>query len=348
MLLAVSLLPANVSGQDAERVAVRGMADLDLGRAAAEERALAQAFRMAVEQVAGVIIESETLVQNFALVDDQILTRTEGYVTDYNVLFDREEDGLLVLQVEVWVAPGRLEDDLRSLGILLRRANYPTVSVEVFASSEDELPPDAGIRYETAAASVLTGRGLEVVTPGRSGLEPTVRIEGTIEISDQGNAAGLRSAAASGSFQAVEVMTGRALAATSARANGAGVSDAAARDQAVDRLFDNGLDELLGELVDAWSDRVNNRDQVIVTIRGISALADVETILDEVSGGFGETRDITQRTVSVDRGTAVLDWRGRSDARALASWLDRHDFGRFDVQVVGIGGNMVQLEIRTP
>jgi hypothetical protein len=354
-LLLCSILSGGASpvlgqGRDeGEKVVVRGAAPIQGGIPASRERALQQAFRMAVEQVAGVIVESETLVENMALFEDNILTRTEGYVRDYDIVYEGEEDGgVYSVEVEVTVVPGALSRDLQSLGILLKRADYPMVAVEMFASSTTELPPETGSRLEAEARAILRDRGLEVVQPNGRGVDPAVRIEGTLELADQGDAAGvgLESASAIISIQAIEEATGVVMATARGRSRGAGVSAASARDQAGVRAMEDALEELVDDLVEEWSDRVNNRDAVLVSLHGITDFEQViwltELILDE----FGETEDVVQRQVDVDRGRAVLEWRGRSNARSLSIWLSRYPFSRYDVRVVGTGGNLIQLEFR--
>lgn len=340
---------ARQAGQSST-VVVTGSADIVSTVEGARERALTQAFRLAVEQLAGVLVESETLARNMALFEDNILTRTEGYVSKFDVLYEDVRDEIVRLEVEVTVVPGRLSGDLQSLGILLRRAEYPLVSVELFASSMTELPPDVGMRLETEVRSMLQDRGLEVVAPNGSGLDAVVRIEGTLEWSDQGDPAGLglESALANVSMQAVDEATGSVVTAARARGRGAGVSPADARDRAGLQALDEAVGQMVDGLVDAWSSQVNNRSAVLLSVRGVDSFDQVTTLTDLLRNRFEETEDVVQRQVAVDRGTAFLEWRGRSNATALARWLAGQDLGEFGVTVVGTGGTMVQLELRRP
>jgi hypothetical protein len=337
-------------GGEGEKVTVNGAATTEAGLPAARERALQQAFRLAVEQVSGVIVESETLVRNLALFEDNILTKTEGYVRDYEVLFQEERNGILTLEVEVEVVPGRLSRDLQSIGILLRRANFPVVSVEMFTSSTADLPPDTDARLEGEVRAMLRDRGLEVVEPNGRGLDAVVRIEGTLEISDAGDPAGtgLQSANASVSLQAIEAATGTLMTATRGRSRGAGISAADARDRASIRAVEDSLEELMDGLIEEWSSRVNNRDAVLLSIRGIESYAQVSWLSGVITDDFGETENVVERQVDIDRGSAFLEWRGRSNARSLAQWLSAMEFTEYQIVVVGTGGNMVQIEIRVP
>jgi hypothetical protein len=357
-LLALSVVvfavsPQSVSpqlGNEGEKVTVRGAATTAAGLPAASERALQQAFRLAVEQVSGVIVESETLVRNLALFEDNILTKTEGYVRDFEILFQEESEGILTLEVEVEVVPGRLSRDLQSIGILLRRANFPLVSVEMFTSSTVDLPPDTDARLEGEVRAMLKDRGLEVVEPNGRGLDAVVRIEGTLELSNAGDPAGtgLQTANASVSLQAIETSTGTIMAATRGRSRGAGISAADARDRASIRSVEDSLEELMDGLIEEWSSRANNRDAVMLSIRGIDAYAQVSWLSGVLTDDFGETENVVERQVNIDRGTAFLEWRGRSNSRSLAQWLSAAEFAEYQVVVVGTSGNMVQLEIRVP
>ncbi len=51
------------------------------GYGTTHELAMKDAMRNAAEQTVGIVIGSETLVQNFALVSDKILSKSLGYVS---------------------------------------------------------------------------------------------------------------------------------------------------------------------------------------------------------------------------------------------------------------------------
>ena len=348
LALALPMAARAQLGGPAETITVSGAAPLDAGRPAARERALQQALRLAVEQVAGVIVESETIVRNLALFEDNILTRTEGYVRGFEILFEEEADGILRIEVDVEVVRGRLTADLQSIGLLLRRANYPVVSMQLRARDAAGAPL-AGVdgRLESEARATLRERGLDVVDRTRRGMAPTVRIEGSIELSDAGDVAGtgLMSSTASVSLDAIESATGAVMVAAGARSRGAGVSLADARDRAGMRAVEAALEQLVDRLVDEWSSRVNNRDSVMLSVRGVASFEQVARLMNAIEDHYGETEDVVERQVDVDRGTAYLEWRGRGDADSLIRWLSGREVADYRVVVVGTGGNLVRVEI---
>jgi len=348
LVLALPMAVHAQLGGRSETVTVSGAAPLDAGRPAARERALQQALRLAVEQVAGVIVESETIVRNLALFEDNILTRTEGYVRGFEILYEEEADGILRIEADVEVVRGRLTRDLQSIGLLLRRANYPLVSMRMRARDAAGSPL-AGVdgRLESEARAILRDRGLEVVDRPGGGMAPTVRIEGSIELSDAGDVVGtgLMSSTASLSLDAIEAATGTVMVAAGARSRGAGISRADARDRAGIRAVEAALEQLVDNLVNEWSSRVNNRDSVLLSVRGVESFEQVARLMNTIEDYYGETEDVVERQVDVDRGTAYLEWRGRGDANSLIRWLSGRQVADYRIVVVGTGGNLVRVEI---
>ena len=96
----------------------------------AREAAVNRALRKAVERGVGVIIDSETIVKNFQLLDDRIYSTVKGYVTGYEVIADNGgKDGIYKVKVKAKVALGALTKDVKALGIVKQKLNYPRVMV---------------------------------------------------------------------------------------------------------------------------------------------------------------------------------------------------------------------------
>lgn len=71
-----------------------------------------QAFRLAVNQAVGSLLSSEYHVKNQDVVRRDIINYSSGYVRDFKILENRQEDGQVVLTVDVWVKRSRLADRL--------------------------------------------------------------------------------------------------------------------------------------------------------------------------------------------------------------------------------------------
>jgi hypothetical protein len=79
--------------------------------------ALREALRSAVQDVLGVQVKSETLVKNFQLINDKILTRVDGYVRKWEVLKEENSGDEYAVTIKAWVEQGLLNKDLFMNGI---------------------------------------------------------------------------------------------------------------------------------------------------------------------------------------------------------------------------------------
>lgn len=92
----------------------------------AYDEALNRALRKAIEEGVGTVIDSETMVNNFQLLDDQIYSQVKGYVKNYEVIGDNHgEGGIYVVRVRATVALGLLEKDLKALKLTMKRRGNP-------------------------------------------------------------------------------------------------------------------------------------------------------------------------------------------------------------------------------
>ena len=80
--------------------------------AMARDRAIDDAKRKAVEQVAGSQVSSESITKNFQLVEDRIYARASGFVKRYKIVSEHQDQGVYKVQIEAEVDARRVADDL--------------------------------------------------------------------------------------------------------------------------------------------------------------------------------------------------------------------------------------------
>ena len=96
----------------------------------AKDEALSRALRDAVEKAVGVLIEADTMVKNFQLLEDKIYSRVKGYVKSYEVIsVDKSQDGMTEVNIRAVVASDILEDDLAGLEVIQRSKGNPRVVI---------------------------------------------------------------------------------------------------------------------------------------------------------------------------------------------------------------------------
>lgn len=104
----------------------------------ARDEAINRAQRRAIEQGVGSIIDSETMVENFQLLDDKVLSQVKGYITGFEVTDDNKgEGGVYSVTVRATVAMARLEKDIRALNIIREKKGNPRIMVMIRDYFED-------------------------------------------------------------------------------------------------------------------------------------------------------------------------------------------------------------------
>lgn len=93
-------------------------------------QALNNALRQAVEMTMGTNVESNTLVENFQVVRQQILSHTRGFVKSYTILKEEQLDqGAVSLTIEATVDEKNIEDSAIALATLMKMATHPRILV---------------------------------------------------------------------------------------------------------------------------------------------------------------------------------------------------------------------------
>lgn len=117
LALALTTLPCPVSAKplcvenEGEAVIVRG--DLPSARIEAMNRAK----WAAVEQVAGVEVNSRTIVEDSALLDDIITTRTQGVVTSHRLIKEQNNGDSITVRIAACVEPAQARDAIAPLAL---------------------------------------------------------------------------------------------------------------------------------------------------------------------------------------------------------------------------------------
>ena len=81
------------------------------------EKAERAAFRAAVEKVVGTLVDAKTLVENDDLVEDRILSFSNGFVETFEAVEGpaKNEDGLFEVKIRATVRRDRLSDEVKTL-----------------------------------------------------------------------------------------------------------------------------------------------------------------------------------------------------------------------------------------
>ena len=327
IVFAALALAACVAAPAQQVVTVTGTAAiLNKDTAQARDRAIESALRAAVEQVIGTMVDSESLVKNNELLSDKIYTQTKGYISSYHVLSENPDmdSNIYSVKVEATVKQGSLQDDLSSLGVLMRRMKMPRVAVvlnEVGWVASSQLQKmfrdkgfnvvDTGERFhneqfvrefwgmsEPQQSDLLKQYGAEVV------------ILGSAHEASAGSAGQLASYHGSVSYRALKTDTKELLGTASFQTN-----SVKSPEQAIYECTNKAGRELMDQILAQWSKEASSTRQLTLEITGpgASKANDVAKRLQT------EGRGIQEAVVrQVDASTASLEVSMQGDASDLA------------------------------
>ena len=87
------------------------------GYGVSREQALSNAFKTAIEQYIGVVVDSDTMLKNGKLIKDEILTASNGFIQTYKELSINKENGLFEVRVEAVVKSQKVFKKIKSLNM---------------------------------------------------------------------------------------------------------------------------------------------------------------------------------------------------------------------------------------
>ena len=157
-------MPETVAQVPVKVIVAEGMASgSDLK---ARDEAINRALRRAVEQGVGTLIDSESMTQNYQLLDDKIYADVKGYVREYKIIADNNgEGGIYRIKVEAVVAIMRLTKDLKALNIVRERKNNPRVMVLIQEFVDGLEQPSELVQMEME--KVFLSKGFPLVDKGQ-------------------------------------------------------------------------------------------------------------------------------------------------------------------------------------
>jgi len=82
-----------------------------------KSEALKHAFAAAIEQYIGIVIDSEAIVKNGKLIKNDILTASNGYIKSYDLLSQKDFDGLKEMKIRAVVRSQKLFSKIQALNI---------------------------------------------------------------------------------------------------------------------------------------------------------------------------------------------------------------------------------------
>ena len=345
----------------------------------ARDQAISESLVTAVALMTEVILQVDSLVENFPQVNEIVYENTDAFVQDYKVLTETRSGKSYRVIVEATVAGEEIAKQLSRAGILRAKVTLPAI---LFFISEQTLEADSprywwgkemgGFEATTATtmANILRAHGFHVVDHGgieirkMAGwdssdkpelsdeealnlgtlLQADVVIVGTSIASPTPSVMGdaLKSFKGNLNARVLRTETGEALANISRTAVTANVDERAGGREALAMAGTLAGDQLAPQLAAAWRELVEKPSQLEVTVEGTGNLANFvkfRRALTSISGVGG----IRVKEIKPNEATLIVEYQGK--AEDLASALMLQDFKNFGINIYEITQQNLKIAI---
>lgn len=369
--LIMLVLVANpaAAGSEVATVTVDGVGAIVAGHIPnARDRAIDDALRKAVEQASGVVVSSESVQENFQLVEDKILSRAKGYVKQYEIVKESRQEDTYHVGIKAQVAMEVLAQDLCNL---LARRGMPRVAAVIaeqgIGTTADQvlLLTDLSVAETTIigflknrcflvvdSARVAAARDREAALAAVRGddraaaslakqLGVDILITGKAVATDSGSIVGeLHSAQATITARAVRAANGHVMVTGTEQASVAHVNAIQGGVTALQKAATALAAKFSSGIVDEIAP---TRETLSVVLTGVASLAEVSHFREVLTTRIQGVRDVYEREFA---GTsAALDVVCSCNARTLADQIDQTVFGRFKAHVTGTTGTTVTVTL---
>jgi hypothetical protein len=362
-------------------VDVEGFADIQGGRREqARENALHNAFRLAIEQVVGVMISSKTVVQDSQLLQDKIFSRSSGFIKTYTITQESFENNACRLHVRATVSTAHLQQGLGDVGLLSIQLGKPRLAViipeqNIVNDQPTSSPIDSSLRSNIAEAEiqgVLEKNGYNLVDretlvalarqermlspsdaaiPQEAALQVAARGGAEVVIIGQSIArasttplswTSMRSSQAQVTAKVVDADTGQLITSSSATGVSAHVNPAAAGAEAIRKASRELAENLNRQIIAAWRKRVIGPRTARVVIRGV-AFDDISRLRELMRRRLNSVEETLER--GYRDGTLTLEVEINGTPRELAEEMSKTSMEGFRSRVLSYTGNTLNLQL---
>jgi len=346
---------------------------------AARDQAISESLVTAVALMTEQVLKVDSLVENFAQVNQIIYDNTNDFVQDYKVLTETESDKIYRVVVKATIAGKKIAGQLSKAGILRAKIDLPAV---LFFISEQNLQDDSP-RYwwgkqmggfesvsEATMADILRSRGFRIIDHGAVGigkmadwgpdikselsdeeainlgarLQADVVIVGTSVASPTASVMGddLKSFKAILNARVLRTATGDELANISRASITANVEASAGGREALKMAGTLAGDDLAAQLAQEWRKLAEKPSQVEILIEGTGNLANFVKFRRTLTGISG-VEGIRVKEIKPNETTLNIDYKGKTED--LASALMLQNFENFGINIYEVGTQNLKIAL---
>ena len=362
-LLGQMLLLAPLAAQSIETVTGEGMG-------MTKDAALTAAKRDAVEKGLGVVVASETLVENFVVARDQIISKANGFIKTYKEISSSQgPDGLWTLRISAVVTDilDELVKDQLAMDLLLSWVRHPRFMVMLDETNIDD--PNSSVAA-TEIGRLLAAKGFEIISPQQSsalrqrnidlaslqgnadlaaGLAAEFGAEYLIlgrasasadPIIYQGKVLSRKTGQANITAKVVRVDNAQIIAQETFHGKGTHIEASTAGTIALKKAGGKLAEYLMVETVKRWSMEQSNARNITIKVSGLDYQGS-RTMINFLNNNVNGVQGVDQRSFAAGVVTLAVKFGGSNED--LGFQLDGKDLGNFIISITGESPNGFDL-----
>lgn len=380
-LLFSALLPAiAIAAAEPQTVEIEGFAAVvnnDISQA--RDKAVDDAKRKAVEQVAGSQVSSESISENFQLVSDKIYARASGFVKNYSISSELKDGDTYRVKIKATVDANAIAENLEQLFKVKPRVIVMIAEQNVGGKNMSYWWGNGGFSsemdvFQTSLIAQWQPKGFKFIEPGMlrgklklgkamttpelsngdaltlsKGADADVAIVGKVLVTDAGpvmDGVNMHSFHAVGTLRVLNVDTGEIIAV----ADDTGVAPHIDANMG-GRLAIKALEQKLGEdlekkILSKWTAEAASALELELIVTN----AKTSKVIDELTRVMtSEVRGVESATLRRRaKGNAYYNVRFRGDAMGFAREVEGKTFKDFAVSVEDVTKAKVKLAVNAP
>jgi hypothetical protein len=359
-----------VEAVESEGVATILQGNTDIAR----DKAIVDAQRKAVEQAVGVLMSSESIVENYELLSDRILTQSAGYIKTYQLLDEKKEGDEYRVRIKAEIGLGELENDIAAIQHLIQQKGNPrmmflidetiegvrtagissgdmsqaeTVLLQTFLDAGFEVIDSATVAQNInrdQALKAIEGDAATAAALGHQyGADVIITAKAAASSGDKILDTDMKSHQAAINAKVVRADTGAVIGSGTEQAKHAHIDDLAGGLAAIEKASVQLAETLIPKILEKWRQDVQVATTIQLMVSDISfmQLKQFKEILKtEIRG----VQEVYQR--SFQARVAKLDVEIQSSTEALADELASKQFQGITLEITGMSENRIDITIQ--
>ena len=328
----------------------------------ARDRAISDAQRRVVEQAIGVMIRNETLVENYQVISDKILSQSQGYIQSYEMISEGREGDIYKVTIQAKVSAGQLKNDLEAIHLIIARKSKPRLMILFSEKAHKDFMAEASmVKYFLANGFKLVDSGtvkknlehenlqaiaVDPMAAARIGKRfgAEVIVLCSVETSSNPFKVGdieMYSNSATVSAKVINVDTSNIITTGSETKRLPGIKGLIqpTTEQASELLANKLMDGILTQ----WSSELTNVVEVKLFASGFQSYDELNAFKSLLTSEIRGIKEIRQRSYAQGRVELEIELQG--DAQDLANNLARLDLNGRAIEISEITHNRIEIKL---